>query len=47
MDGIKSELFQIEVERKRGQISRAEYDQAKAALDETLARALKRAAQRA
>jgi hypothetical protein len=47
MDGIKNELFQIEVERKRGQISRAEYERAKAALDQTLARALKREAQQA
>jgi hypothetical protein len=41
MDGIKEELFQIEVERKQGQISQAEYQKAKAALDQTLARALK------
>jgi hypothetical protein len=47
MEGIKNELFQIEVERKQGQISRAEYDKAKAALDQTLARALKREAQQA
>lgn len=47
MDGIKEELFQIEVERKQGQISRAEYEKAKAALDQTLARALKREAQQA
>jgi hypothetical protein len=47
MDGIKEELFQIEVERKQGQISRAEYEYAKAALDQTLARALKREAQQA
>ena len=47
MDGIKEELFQIEVERKQGQISRAEYENAKAALDQTLARALKREAQQA
>jgi hypothetical protein len=47
MEGIKEELFQIEVERKQGQISRAEYEKAKAALDQTLARALKREAQQA
>ena len=47
MEGIKDELFQIEVERKQGQISRAEYEKAKAALDQTLARALKREAQKA
>jgi hypothetical protein len=47
MEGIKEELFQIEVERKQGQISRAEYEKAKAALDQTLARELKREAQQA
>ncbi len=47
MEGIKEELFQLEVERKQGQISQAEYDQAKAALDQTLERALKREAQKA
>jgi hypothetical protein len=47
MDGIKEELFQIEVERKQGQISQAEYLQAKAGLDQTLARVLKREAQQA
>jgi len=47
MEGIKEELFQLEVERKQGQISQAEYDQAKSALDQTLDRALKREAQKA
>jgi hypothetical protein len=47
MEGIKEELFQLEVERKRGQISQAEYEKAKSALDQTLERALKREAQRA
>jgi hypothetical protein len=47
MDGIKEELFQIEVERKQEQISKAEYEKAKSALDRTLARALKREAQKA
>jgi hypothetical protein len=42
MEGIKEELFQLEVERKQGQISQAEYEKAKAALDQTLERALKR-----
>ena len=46
MEGIKEELFQLEVERKQGQISQAEYEKAKAALDQTLERALKREAQR-
>jgi hypothetical protein len=47
MEGIKEELFELEVERKQGQISQAEYEKAKAALDQTLERALKREAQRA
>jgi hypothetical protein len=47
MEGIKEELFHIEVERKQDQISQAEYERAKAALDQTLNRALKREAQRA
>jgi hypothetical protein len=47
MEGIKEELFQLEVERKQGLISQAEYDSAKSALDQTLERALKREAQRA
>ena len=46
MEGIKEELFQLEVERKQGQISQAEYDNAKAALDQTLERALKRESQK-
>ncbi len=45
--GIKEELFQLEVERRQGQISQAEYEQAKSALDQTLDRALKREAQKA
>jgi len=47
MEGIKEELFQIEVERKQDQISQAEYEKAKAALDQTLDRALKREVQEA
>ena len=47
MEGIKEELFQLEVERKQGIISQAEYEKAKSALDQTLERALKREAQRA
>jgi len=47
MEGIKEELFQLEVERKQGKISPAEYEKAKAALDQTLDRALKREAQKA
>jgi hypothetical protein len=47
MEGIKEELFQLEVERKQGEISQADYEKAKSALDQTLERALKREAQRA
>ena len=47
LEGLKEELFQLEVERRQGQISQAEYEKAKAALDQTLERALKREAQRA
>jgi hypothetical protein len=45
--GLKEELFQLEVDRKQGKISQPEYDKAKAALDLTLERALKREAQKA
>jgi hypothetical protein len=45
--GIKEELFQIEVERKRGQLSQTEFERVKAALDQTLDRALKREAHKA
>jgi hypothetical protein len=47
MEGIKEELFQLEVERKRGEITQAEYEKAKSALDQTLERALRREAQKA
>jgi hypothetical protein len=39
---LKEELFQLELEHKQGQISEEEYRKAKAALDATLARAIKR-----
>ncbi|HEY6768620.1 MAG TPA: hypothetical protein VI386_27995 [Candidatus Sulfotelmatobacter sp.] len=42
MQGIKEELFQLETERKKRQISRSEYEKVKAALDQTLVRALAR-----
>jgi outer membrane protein TolC len=41
MEGIKEDLFQIELEHQQGRISQSEYERAKAALDQTLARALK------
>jgi hypothetical protein len=47
MEGIKEELFQLELERQQGQISQAEYQKAKVALDQTLERALRREAQKA
>jgi hypothetical protein len=46
LEGIKEELFQIEVEHKQGQISQSGYEKAKAALDKTLSRALRHEAQR-
>ena len=42
LQALKEEIFQLEVERKQGKITAAEYDKAKAALDQTLERALKR-----
>ena len=42
LDGLKEELFQLEMEHKRGDISDDEYSKTKAALDQTLARAIKR-----
>ncbi len=47
LEGIKEELFQLEVERRQGQITPAEYEKAKSALDQTLERALRREAQKA
>jgi hypothetical protein len=42
LEALKEELFQLEVEHKQGSISQQEYQKAKAALDQTLERALKR-----
>jgi len=42
LDALKDELFQLEVEHKQGRVSQQEYEKAKAALDQTLERALKR-----
>ncbi len=39
---LKDELFQLELEHKQGQISDQEYAKTKSALDQTLARAIKR-----
>jgi hypothetical protein len=46
LEGLKEELFELEVEHKQGLISQQEYEKTKAALDQTLQRALKREAQR-
>jgi hypothetical protein len=46
LQALKEELFQLEMEHKQGAISQEEYDKAKAALDQTLERALKRGAAR-
>jgi len=42
LEALKEEIFQLEVERKQGKITQLDYEQAKAALDQTLERALKR-----
>jgi hypothetical protein len=43
LEGLKEELFQLEVERQQGRISDSEYQKMKSALDQTLQRALARA----
>jgi hypothetical protein len=43
LEALKDEIFQLEVEHKQGRISQQEYEKAKAALDQTLERAIKRA----
>jgi hypothetical protein len=42
LERLKNELFQLEVERKQGRIAQPEYEQARAALDRTLKRTIKR-----
>jgi hypothetical protein len=42
LEALKEELFQLEVEKNQGKITPEEYAKAKAALDQTLDRALKR-----
>jgi hypothetical protein len=42
LGALKEEIFQLEVEHKQLRISQQEYEQAKAALDQTLVRAVKR-----
>ena len=45
-DELKNELFQLEVERQQGRISQREYERVRAELDQTLDRAVKRAARK-
>ncbi len=42
LEALKEEMFQLELERRQGHISQAEYEKTKSALDLTLDRALKR-----
>jgi hypothetical protein len=42
LEALKEEMFQLEIERKQGKITPADYEKARAALDQTLERALKR-----
>lgn len=42
LEAMKEELFQLEIERQQGRISEPEYQKSKAALDETIKRAIAR-----
>ena len=42
LEALKEEMFHLEVDRKQGKVSAEEYEKAKAALDQTLDRALRR-----
>ena len=42
LEALKEEMFELELERKQGKITSADYEKARAALDQTLDRALKR-----
>ena len=42
---MKEELFQLEIERQQGVITQEDYEKQKAALDQTLKRALARTAE--
>ena len=46
LEALKEELFQLEIERQQGKISKQEYETHKAALDQTLQRAVKRETQK-
>jgi len=43
LQAMKEELFQLEIEKQQGKISAQDYEKTKAALDQTLKRALQRA----
>ncbi len=45
MEAMKEELFQLEIDRQEGKITDADYQKAKAALDETIKRAIARKSQ--
>jgi hypothetical protein len=47
LEGLKEELFELEVEHKQGRITQEEYEKTKSALDQTLQRALRRESQKA
>jgi hypothetical protein len=42
LEALKEEMFELELEHKQGRISQQEYEKARAALDQTLSRAVKR-----
>lgn len=42
LEALKEELFQLEMDRHEGRIPQAEYEKAKSALDQTIARAISR-----
>ena len=46
LEAMKEELFQLELDRQQQKISAAEYEKAKAALDETIKRALARSSEK-
>jgi hypothetical protein len=46
LEALKEEMFQLELEHKQGKITQQEYEKTKAAMDQTLERALKRGAAR-
>ena len=43
LEAMKDELFHLEIDRQQGKVTQAEYEKTKAALDETIKRALARA----